>query len=134
MFADGALCHRQQLDDEHDTGDGQGEQEQDDGEDCCGSHLAFDDTAPFRVSGARTEPALVKSVQFLTRRVCRICAEALPIVAGRVERKGWALEIVDVDDSDLGEQFGDRVPVVLVDGVEVLSGRFGRREVRRALR
>lgn len=76
----------------------------------------------------------MKSVRFLTRRVCRICAEALPIVTARVERKGWALEIVDVDDSGLDEQFGDRVPVVLVDGAEVLSGRFGRREVRRALR
>jgi len=76
----------------------------------------------------------VKSVRFLTRRVCRICAEALPIVAARAKRKGWTIEIVDVDDSGLGEQFGDRVPVVLVDGVEVLSGRFHPREVRRALR
>jgi hypothetical protein len=56
------------------------------------------------------------------------------MVASRAKRKGWPIEIVDVDESGLEEQFGDRVPVVLVDGVEVLSGRFGPREVRRALR
>ena len=37
-------------------------------------------------------------------------------------------------DSGLAAEFGDRVPVVLLDGQEVLAGRFGRREIRRALR
>jgi len=41
---------------------------------------------------------------------------------------------IDVDEAGLDGRFGDRVPVVLRDGVEVLSGRFGRSQVRRALR
>ena len=73
-------------------------------------------------------------VRFLTRKSCRICAEALPIVARRTHRRGHVLEIVDVDDAGLAERYGDRVPVVLFDGDEVLSGRFGAREVRRAIR
>jgi len=77
---------------------------------------------------------LMRAVRFITRRVCRICAEALPVVSERVERKGWEFEVVDADDSGLATRFGDRVPVVLLDGREVLSGRFSRRDVRRALR
>jgi glutaredoxin len=76
----------------------------------------------------------MRSVRFITRRACTICAEALSLVSDRVVRKGWGLEIVDADDSGLAAEFGDRVPVVLLDGREVLAGRFGRREIRRVLR
>ncbi|MEE8497351.1 MAG: glutaredoxin family protein [Acidimicrobiia bacterium] len=76
----------------------------------------------------------MRSVRFITRRTCTICAEALSLVSDRVGRKGWDLEIVDADDSGLAAEFGDRVPVVLLDGQEVLAGRFGRREIRRVLR
>ncbi len=76
----------------------------------------------------------MRSVRFITRRICSICAAALPLVSDRVRRQGWNLEIVDADDSGLAAEFGDRVPVVLLDGREVLSGRFGRREIRRVLR
>jgi len=76
----------------------------------------------------------MRSVRFITRRTCAICAEALSLVADRVGRRGWDLEIVDVDDSGVAAEFGDRVPVVLLDGHEVLVGRFGRREIRRVLR
>ena len=74
------------------------------------------------------------SVRFLTRRTCSLCAVALPLVSDRVDRKGWDLEIVDADDAGLADEYGDRVPVVLLDGREVLSGRFGHGDVRRALR
>ena len=76
----------------------------------------------------------MRSVRFITRRTCSICAVALPLVSDRVHRQGWKLEIVDADDSGLADEFGDRVPVVLLDGQEVLAGRFGRREIRRVLR
>ncbi len=76
----------------------------------------------------------MRSVRFITRRACTICAEARSLVSDRVVRKGWDLEIVDADDSGLAAEFGDRVPVVLLDGREVLAGRFGRREIRRVLR
>jgi hypothetical protein len=63
-----------------------------------------------------------------------LCAEALPLVMARGRRKGWPIEIVDVDENGLADHYGDRVPVVELDGVEVLSGRFDVRDIRRALR
>lgn len=74
------------------------------------------------------------SVRFLTRRGCALCSSALPGVLARAERRGLALEVVDVDDAGLAAEFGDRVPVVLLDGSEVLSGRFSDRDVAKALR
>ena len=76
----------------------------------------------------------MSTVRFVTRRLCRICTEALPVVQRRARRRRMTLEIVDVDDAGLADQYGDRVPVVLLDGVEVLSGRFTPQDVRRALR
>ena len=74
------------------------------------------------------------SVRFLTRRTCSLCAEALPLVSSRVAALGWVLEMIDVDDAGLDFEFGDRVPVVLLDDAEVLSGRFGRSDIHGALR
>ena len=76
----------------------------------------------------------MSEVVFLTRRSCALCATALPWVERVAARRGHILEIRDVDDSGLADRFGDRVPVVLRDGEEVLAGLFGRRAVRRALR
>jgi hypothetical protein len=73
------------------------------------------------------------TVRFVTRKVCRICAEALPLVERRAARRHLSFETVDVDDAGIADIYGDRVPVVLVDGVEVLSGRFTARDVRRVL-
>lgn len=47
--------------------------------------------------------------------------------------RGATLEVIDVDDGGLAAEFGDRVPVVLLDGAEVLSGRFTIAEVEKAL-
>jgi len=77
----------------------------------------------------------MSTLLFLTREHCMLCHEALPVVEERARRRGHTLAIVDVDgDPSLAERFGDRVPVVLRDGEEVLAGRFTAREVRRALR
>ncbi|HSM02218.1 MAG TPA: glutaredoxin family protein [Acidimicrobiia bacterium] len=71
---------------------------------------------------------------FLTRDRCPLCDEALPWVEARAGRQGHLLTVIDVDtDPGLRERFGDRVPVVLRDGEEVLAGRFSEREVRGAL-
>jgi len=56
------------------------------------------------------------------------------MVAAVARRRGHTLKTIDVDDAGFADRFGDRVPVVLRDGVEVLAGRFGPAEVRRALR
>ena len=72
----------------------------------------------------------MSTLLFLTRQSCM-----LPGVEARARRRGHALTVVDVDsDPGLQERFGDRVPVVLRDGEEVLAGRFTEREMRRALR
>jgi len=72
---------------------------------------------------------------FLTRDHCPLCHLALPWVEARARRRGHTLAVVDVDsDPGLQARFGDRVPVVLRDGEEVLAGRFTEREVRRRLR
>ena len=71
---------------------------------------------------------------FLTRRSCMLCTAAYPLVEAAAQRGSHTLEAIDVDDSGLADRFGDRVPVVLRDGIEVLAGRFEAAEVRRALR
>jgi hypothetical protein len=74
------------------------------------------------------------TVLFLTRRGCTLCDEVLPVVEREAARFGHAFEVVDVDGSSWRETYGERVPVVIVDSAVVLAGRFGEREVRRALR
>ena len=76
----------------------------------------------------------MSAVQFLTRSGCLLCSESLPVVAAGAARRRHVFEVVDVDQAGWQERYGERVPVVLRDGVEVLSGRFDARDVRRALR
>lgn len=78
-----------------------------------------------------------RSITYVTRAGCTMCAEALPGIQDWAERLGLRLEVVDVDLSlDLLERFDHRVPVVLSDGGEVLlEGQWGRlREARMMLR
>jgi hypothetical protein len=56
------------------------------------------------------------------------------MVVAAAQRRGHTIEIIDVDAAELAGRFGDRVPVVLRDGIEVLAGRFDAAAVRRALR
>jgi glutaredoxin len=58
-------------------------------------------------------------LQLLTRANCHLCvvaAETLTRIAGEA---GLGVELVDVDaDVELRIEYGDRVPVVLLDGRE----------------
>lgn len=76
----------------------------------------------------------MSEVRFMTRRACSLCRDALPLVERRSRRRGHSLEVVDIDDAGLADLYGERVPVVVVDGIEVPEGRFSARQVRRALR
>ena len=68
-----------------------------------------------------------------TRQGCGLCRTAERIVAE--EAGGHAVELVDVDaDEDLQRRYNIRVPVVAVDGEEVLEGRVQPGDVRLALR
>jgi glutaredoxin len=59
------------------------------------------------------------TVALLTREGCHLCvtaAETLSRIAGEA---GLPVELVDVDtDPELRAEYGDRVPVVLLDGRE----------------
>ena len=63
-------------------------------------------------------------MELLTREGCTICSAAATRLAELAEELGFELRITDVDaaaaagDSALRAEFGDRLPVVLLDGAE----------------
>nr|WP_120490953.1 glutaredoxin family protein [Corynebacterium lactis] len=59
-------------------------------------------------------------VTLMTRSTCGSCARVAAQIEPVVRDHGGALEIVDVDaEPDVAAEFGDRVPVVLVDDEEI---------------
>ena len=60
----------------------------------------------------------------LTRAGCTICSRAASRLAELADELGFALTVTDVDaaaaagDTALRAEFGDRLPVVLLDGAE----------------
>jgi len=65
-----------------------------------------------------------RQVELLTREGCTICSGAAARLAQLAEELGFELTVTDVDaaaaagDSALRAEFGDRIPVVLLDGAE----------------
>ncbi|MDZ4232389.1 MAG: glutaredoxin family protein [Dietzia sp.] len=65
-----------------------------------------------------------RQVQLLTREGCPMCLAAATRLAELADELGFVLKVTDVDataaagDSALRAEFGDRLPVVLLDGVE----------------
>jgi glutaredoxin len=58
-------------------------------------------------------------LQLLTRADCHLCADAAAALGRVAAEAGLEPATVDVDaDPDLQAEFGDRVPVVLLDGRE----------------
>ena len=58
-------------------------------------------------------------LQLLTRAGCHLCDAAAETLAGVAADAGLVPQAVDVDaDPELQAEFGDRVPVVLLDGRE----------------
>ncbi|MCM3883717.1 glutaredoxin family protein [Frankia sp. R82] len=80
------------------------------------------------------EPDGEARITLLTRVGCHLCdtaRDAIIRVAGQ-ERVGW--REVDVDsDARLADEYGDRVPVTLVDGREHGYWRVEEERLRRAL-
>ena len=105
------------MDDEDDARDQDHCEKDGESEDCGGAH---------REGG---DPTVIT---FLTRRNCHLCDDALPVV--RQVAGDAAFHVIEVDDSGLAGQYGERVPVILIDGEEVLAGWFTRREIEAALR
>ena len=64
-----------------------------------------------------TDP--VPRLQLLTRAGCHLCAAAAETLERIGAEVGLVPQLVDVDtDPELQAEYGDRVPVVLVDGRE----------------
>ena len=60
------------------------------------------------------------TVSLLTRAVCGSCARVANQIRPIVSDMNASLEILDVDeDAELAAEFGDRVPVVLVNDEEI---------------
>lgn len=74
------------------------------------------------------------SVTLLTRPGCHLCEDARVIVERVAAEEGAPVTVQNVDlDPQLASQYGDRVPVVLVDGKEHGYWRVEEPRLRRAL-
>lgn len=72
-------------------------------------------------------------VQVFTREDCSLCAEAERLA--REEAGPATVELIDVDrDPALQERYGERVPVVVVEGREIAEGHVERGRIRGAVR
>jgi glutaredoxin len=64
-------------------------------------------------------PAADHRVTVITRVGCHLCSDAEQAIARMAAELGFATDVVDVDsDRGLANEYSDRVPVILVDGVE----------------
>ncbi|MCW2666814.1 MAG: hypothetical protein JWN57_1776 [Frankiales bacterium] len=76
-------------------------------------------------------------VTLVTRAGCTLCTEAEPLVREAAAEAGVAYDVRDVDTDLTGEdraRWTDKVPVVLIDGVEHAYWHVDSRALRRALR
>ena len=73
-------------------------------------------------------------VVLLSRADCCLCDEALAEIEAARSSVAFDLEIVDVDAApDLAAQYGEEVPVVLVDGRKAFKYRVTREQLLRRL-
>ena len=74
-------------------------------------------------------------VVLLTRQGCHLCEQAAPVVAREAARAGAGYRERDVDATPQDrEAYGDKVPVVLLDGVEHAYWQVDVKALRAALR
>jgi glutaredoxin len=58
-------------------------------------------------------------VTVITRLGCHLCSDAEQTIARMAAELGFATDVIDVDsDRGLANEYSDRVPVILVDGIE----------------
>ncbi|WP_295625182.1 glutaredoxin family protein [uncultured Corynebacterium sp.] len=75
------------------------------------------------------------TVTLMTRSTCGSCARVEAQIRPIVDRFGVRLDVVDVDAGDGADavEFGDRVPVVLVDDEEIACWEIDDEELVDAL-
>lgn len=57
-------------------------------------------------------------VELMVRNTCGSCHRVKEQIAPIVAQAGAKFEVVDVDATGLAAEYGDRVPVVVIDGEE----------------
>ena len=68
------------------------------------------------------------------RPECHLCEEAQAAVAAARSRREFDVEEIDISiDPRLARRYGERIPVVAIDGEDVLELRFGAEELVRQL-
>jgi glutaredoxin len=81
-----------------------------------------------------TGDAVEPRVTLYTRADCHLCAEAGAVIAAVTAELGTSWRAVDVDaDPEDRAEYGDLVPVVLVDGVVLGYYRIETDRLRQAL-
>ena len=79
-------------------------------------------------------PVARRKVELLTRAGCHLCDDARRLMERVAAPAGVPWAEIDVDgDPGLRAEYGDLVPVVLVDGKELGYGRIEEARLRRAL-
>ena len=69
-----------------------------------------------------------------TKPDCSLCDEALSALERVRERVPFALEVVDISaDPALSARYGERIPVVLVDGAQAYEYAVDEAELQRRL-
>ncbi len=77
----------------------------------------------------------MKTVRMYSRPGCGLCDEAREVILAERVRTPFAFEDVDVSGDDALElEYGIRIPVVLVEGVEVFEIRVDPRAFARLIR
>ena len=77
----------------------------------------------------------MRSVTLLSRAGCHLCDEARAAVLAVAGRTGSPVSELDVDDDrELRAEYGDLVPVVLIDGVQHAYYRIDPVRLETALR
>lgn len=70
-----------------------------------------------------------------SRPGCHLCDETREVIVAVRERVAFDLEEIDIDGSDeLTREYGIRIPVVAVNGVEMWDYRVDRAEFEAAVR
>lgn len=84
-------------------------------------------------SGAGAAPT--HTVTLLTRPGCGSCVRVREQIAPMLAEESVPLEVVDVEnDAELRMEFGDRLPVVLLDGEEYAAWEVETEELRADVR
>lgn len=73
-------------------------------------------------------------VRLYTRHQCHLCEEAKQTILELKKHYSFLLEEIDIaQDDKLTEQFGLMIPVVFVDGEEVLYGQINKTKLSKRL-